>query len=90
MWLWLVSNIAGSLLGTASTAWFQNTKLGIWAYKEYEKIAQWAVDRYGIDILDKEDTAWRTKYPKVAQKIDDLEQKIREIEEKQNGGNKDS
>ena len=37
-------------------------------------------DRYGIDILDKEDIAWRTKYPNIAKRIDDLEQRLHRIE----------
>lgn len=80
MWLWLISNIAGSLLGTATSAWFKDTKLGKWSYRKFESIANWAADRYGIDILDKEDASWRTKYPHVAQKIDNLEKRIEELE----------
>ena len=26
MWIWLLSNIAGSLLGAATTEWFKGTK----------------------------------------------------------------
>ena len=63
MWIWVVSNIAGSLLGAASTAWIKDTKVGVWGYSKFEDIADWAKDRYGIDILDKEDIAWKTKYP---------------------------
>jgi hypothetical protein len=72
MWLWLVSSIAGSLLGAASTKWFKDTKAGVWCYNKFEQIANWAKDRYGIDVLDKEDIAWRTKYPSVAKQIDGL------------------
>ena len=46
MWLWIVSNIAGSLLGAATTRWFKDTKAGVWCYKKYEAIANWATDRY--------------------------------------------
>ena len=69
MWFWVVSNIAGSLLGAASVRWIKDTKVGVWGYKKFEDIANWAQERYGIDILDKEDIAWKTKYPKVAKKI---------------------
>jgi polyhydroxyalkanoate synthesis regulator phasin len=47
---------------------------------KFEDIADWAKDRYGIDILDKEDIAWRTKYPNIAKRIDDLEQRLHRIE----------
>ena len=76
MWLWMVSSIAGSLLGAASTKWFKDTKAGLWCYAKFEQIAEWATERYGIDILDKEGIAWRTKYPNVAKQIDGLNAEI--------------
>ena len=80
MWLWLVSSIAGSLLGAATTRWFKDTKAGVWCYKKYEAIADWATERYGIDMLNEEDIAWRTKYPNVAKRTDELEQRINFLE----------
>ena len=56
MWIWVVSNIAGSLLGAASARWIKDTKVGIWGYKKFEDIANWAQERYGIDILDNDPT----------------------------------
>jgi hypothetical protein len=72
----MVSSIAGSLLGAASTKWFKDTKAGLWCYAKFEQIAEWATERYGIDILDKEGIAWRTKYPNVAKQIDELNAEI--------------
>ena len=57
MWLWMVSSIAGSLLGAASTKWFKDTKAGYWCYNKFDEMADWATERYGIDILDKEGLA---------------------------------
>ena len=62
MWIWVVSNIAGSLLGAASAAWIKDTKLGVWGYSKFE------------------DIAWRTKYPNIAKRIDNLEQRLHRIE----------
>ena len=78
--LWAVSNIAGSLLGAASTKWFKDTKAGVWCYKKFDQIAKWAADRYGIDILDKEDITWRTQYPKLAVRVDIMEDRISHLE----------
>ena len=83
MWIWVVSNIAGSLLGAASTTWIKDTKVGVWGYSKFEDIANWAQERYGIDILDKEDIAWRTQYPNIAKRIDDLEQRLHKIEQEE-------
>ena len=76
MWLWMVSSIAGSLLGAASTKWFKDTKAGLWCYDKFEDIADWATKRYGIDILDKEGIAWRRKYPNVEKQIDELNAEV--------------
>ena len=32
MWFWIISAIAGSVLGNAVDSWFSETKLGIWFY----------------------------------------------------------
>ena len=82
MWLWIVSNVAGSLLGAATTKWFKDTRAGVWCYDRFDDIAEWATKRYGIDILDKEGIAWRTKYPNVAKEIDSLRKDIDALAEK--------
>ena len=80
MWLWILSNVAGSLLGAASTKLFKDTRAGHWCYNKFDYIADWAAERYGVDILDKENIAWKSKYPNVSKKIDELEAKIVELE----------
>ena len=82
MWLWIVRNVAGALLGAASTAWFKDTRAGVWCYNQFDSIADWATERYGIDILDKEGIAWKTKYPNIAKRIDELEERLSKLEEK--------
>ena len=82
MWIWLLSNIAGSLLGAATTEWFKDTKAGKWCYARFVSIANWASKRYNTDILDREQIAWRRKYPNVAKKIDELEERIKKLEGK--------
>ena len=83
MWIWVVSNIAGSLLGAASAAWIKDPKLGVWVYSKFVDIADWAKDRYGIAIVDKEDIAGRTQYPNIAKKIDDLEKRLHKMEQEE-------
>ena len=80
MWLWIVSNIAGSLLGAATTAWFKDTKAGKWCFDKYLGIVYWANEKYGLDILDKEEISWTRKYPKINSKIIKLESRILHLE----------
>ena len=39
----------------------------------------WAANRYGLEILKAEDK-WRKKYPNVAKKMNELEQRIETLE----------
>ena len=42
MWFWLISSIAGSILGSAADSWFADTKLGRWVYQKVDDVASWA------------------------------------------------
>ena len=79
MWFWIVSSIAGSILGSATNSWFEKTALGKWFYKKVENIYNWAAKRYGFEVLKSEDK-WRKKYPNIANKMDDLEQRLHKLE----------
>ena len=79
MWLWLISSITGSILGSAADSWFADTKAGIWFYKKVDQISGWAARKLNIKILAEED-AWKKKYPNVAKKMDDLDSRLSELE----------
>ena len=79
MWFFLISSIAGSILGNATDSWFADTKLGVWFYKKVDNVSTWASKKLGLKILKDENT-WKTKYPNVAEKIEELEAKIEKLE----------
>ena len=79
MWCWLISSIAGSMLGSAADTWFADTKLGRWFYKKVDDVASWAAKKLGLKVLQDENN-WRKKYPNVSKKIDDLEARIKKLE----------
>ena len=79
MWFFLISNIAGAILGSAANSWFADTKLGIWFYKKVDDVSTWASKKLGLKIL-KDENNWKTKYPNVAMKIEELEAKIEKLE----------
>tara|TARA_Y100000593_G_scaffold88387_1_gene170590 strand:- start:755 stop:1072 length:318 start_codon:yes stop_codon:yes gene_type:complete len=80
MWLWIVSSVASGLLGSASAGWFGQTKAGKWCYDKWLDISWWANEKYGIDILDKEEISWTQKYPKAAKRLNDLERRMEKFE----------
>jgi hypothetical protein len=81
MWFFLISSIASSIIGSAADSWFSETKMGKWFYRKVDDVASWASRKLGLKVLADE-TNWKTKYPNVALKIDSLEARIKQPEEK--------
>ena len=79
MWFFLISNIAGSILGMAANSWFADTKLGIWFYKKVDDVSTWASKKLGLKVLQDEEN-WKTRHPRVSQKIDELEARVNKLE----------
>ena len=79
MWIWIVSSIASSILGSAADSWFADTKAGIWFYNKVDDVSTWASKKLGLKIL-KDENNWKTKYPNVAEKIETLEARIKKLE----------
>ena len=79
MWFFLISNIAGSILGMAANSWFADTKLGIWFYRKVDDVSTWASKKLGLKVLQDEEN-WKTKYPRVNQKIGELEARVNKLE----------
>tara|TARA_B100000123_G_scaffold240280_1_gene193380 strand:- start:785 stop:1081 length:297 start_codon:yes stop_codon:yes gene_type:complete len=75
----MISAISGSILGSATSSWFEKTAMGRWFYKKMDNIYNWAADRYGLEVLKSEDK-WRKKYPNIANKMDDLERRLHKLE----------
>ena len=79
MWFFLISNIAGSILGSAADSWFADTKLGIWFYNKVDDVSTWASKKLGLKVLQDENN-WKKKYPNVSKKLDELEARLEKIE----------
>ena len=78
MWFWLISAIAGSILGSAADSWFSETKAGLWFYKKVDNVSTWASKKLGLKVLADEEN-WQKKYPHVNQRINELEAKINKL-----------
>ena len=79
MWFFLISNIAGSILGNAANSWFADTKLGIWVYDKVDDVSTWASKKLGLKVLQDENN-WKKKYPNVSKKLDELETRLEKLE----------
>jgi hypothetical protein len=80
--LWIYTGIAGSLFGAAFLAWFKDTRAGLWCYAQFAMTLDYLVKRWGWTWLTPAPDAWRKKYPHVTEKIDQLEKRIKKLENK--------
>jgi len=78
--LWIYTAIAGSILSAAFLFWFKDTKIAIWGVKKFDATLEHLAIRWGWTWLQNDPNAWRTKYPKITAKIDDLENRIKKLE----------
>ena len=79
MWFFLISSIAGAILGNAADSWFADTKLGIWTYNKVDDVSTWASKKLGLKVLQDESN-WKKKYPNVSKKLDELEARLEKLE----------
>ena len=72
MWFWLISAIAGSIIGSATDSWFRDTKVGVWFYAKIDGLYTWASKRYGLKILTDEAKRMK-KFPELEKRLQRLE-----------------
>lgn len=77
MYLFLMKSILGSIVGSSFYSWWQNTRLGIWFQNKLDD----TLDRLDWEILAKEDK-WKKTYPNLADRLEDLELEVRELQDK--------
>ena len=78
MWFWVLSSIAGSILGSATESWFRDTRLGVWFYAKIDKIYTWASARYGLKILTDEEEQMK-KFPQLEKRLCAIEKQLQEL-----------
>ena len=80
--LWIYTALAGSVAGTIFVTYMSTTRAGLWFYAKVDRAVDFLVERYGWTWLQQPEDAWRKKYPKITQKIDDLEKRLKHLEGK--------
>ena len=78
--LWIYTAIAGSLIGAAFLAWFRNTHMALYLMGKFDNVLDYLAIRWGWTWLQDDPNAWRKRYPKVTKKIDELELRIKTLE----------
>jgi len=80
--LWIYTAVAGSLFGAAFLFWFKDTKMAMWGVRKFDSALEYLAIRWGWTWFQNDPNAWRTKYPKITSKIDELEERIQKLENK--------
>ena len=80
--LWIYTALVGSLFGLAFSTYFKSTRIGLWLYSKFDRSVDYLVERFGWTWLEQPEDAWRKKYPHVTKKIDELEVRLKDLEEK--------
>ena len=80
--LWIYTAILGSLFGAAFLAYFKDTHAGLWCYAKFDQFLDYLVEEWGLTWFEQPTDAWRKKYPYVTKKIDELEERLKGLEEK--------
>lgn len=78
--LWIYTAIVGSIFGWAFSTYFATTRLGLWFYAKFDLTIDYLVNRWGITWFQQPEDAWRKKYPRITNKIDELEKRISDLE----------
>jgi len=78
--LWIYTSIAGALLGAAFVTYAKDTHIGLWCYAKFDNAVDYLRDRWGWTWFDQPTDSWRKRYPHITKKIDELEQRIKNLE----------
>ena len=80
--MWIYTSIAGAIIGAACLQYVRKTKIGLWGYAQFDKTIDFLCDKYGLTWFDQPKDAWRKVSPRIAKKIDELESRIKVIEDR--------
>ena len=80
--LWIYTAIAGSLLGAAFLFWFKDTKMATWGVAKFDRTLEYLVNRWGWTWFKQDPNAWKKLNPNLSQKIEELENRIKHLEDR--------
>lgn len=78
--LWIYTGIAGSIFGALFLAYMKDTRIGLWVYSKWDNLLDYIRDKFGWTWFDQPEDAWRKISPRIAKKIDELEDRIKKLE----------
>lgn len=80
--LWIYTALAGSVFGALFVAYITDTRIALWAYGKWSALLDFFVNRWGWTWFKQDPNAWKKLNPNLSQKIQELEERIKELENK--------
>jgi hypothetical protein len=80
--LWIYTGIAGAILGAAVLFYIRDTRIGLWGYSKFDQGLDYLRDKYGWTWLNQDPNAWKKVNPKISRKLEEIEQRVKLLEEK--------
>ena len=80
--LWIYTELAGSVFGALFVAYITDTRIALWAYGKWSALLDFFVNRWGWTWFKQDPNAWKKLNPNLSQKIQELEERIKELENK--------
>lgn len=80
-YLWIWTSIGGAIIGAIVLKYIESTIVYDKAYSKFDLTIDYIRDNFGIDWLNQPDDMWRKRYPRITSKIDELEKRIKELED---------
>jgi|TARA_B110000444_G_scaffold215969_1_gene214131 hypothetical protein len=80
--LWIYTAIAGSIFGALFIAYMRDTRIALWVFGKWDTLLDTIRDRYGWTWFNQDPDAWKKVNPNIARKIDELENRIQNLENK--------
>ena len=80
--LWIYTALAGSIFGALFVAWATDTRIALWAYGKWSALLNYFVERWGWTWFKQDPNAWKKLNPQLSNKIQELENRIKELESK--------
>ena len=80
--LWIYTSIAGAMLGAAALFYIKDTRMGLWGYAKIDSTVDYFRDKFGWTWLNQDEDAWKKVNPQISQKLQELEVRIADLEEK--------
>ena len=80
--LWIYTAIAGSIFGALFIAYMRDTRIALWVFGKWDTLLDTIRDRYGWKWFNQDPDAWKKVNPNIARKIDELENRIQNLENK--------